>query len=410
MPIDFNRIPPLVAVPAPPKPSTIAWTTLLALMLASGAGLTITLWPASRPTNTPWFWFCVTGYPLLAWAFLLCSRLGYGYVRRTEAIAANSMNNEARDACHALASTPLAILGHAWCFSTNVEHNALDGIRNGSSKLEARRGASSVHGDVAARWLEIPEMEFSPGNELDEAARHRTICTWLLKHFTNRLAPQLNALPSQTKLQVELHVRSKLRATELEEELRKLLIVRAMVETIDVLAAVEPLPLFQIDAWLDGREADKIYLLIAIELRDAISVVLSDGVAEAGVALLVGRPHLLPPPLRSATTRLHRPAKGNSDAIEETLELATSWGGLSTDQMCAVWTHGLTAEQATAVKQAASLKDDTNWMSLETSVGDCSSAGPWLAAAFAAENVRATGQPQLIVSREDDELVALVCK
>jgi hypothetical protein len=412
MPVDFNRVPPLSAVPAPPQPSTLAWTILLALTLAAGAGLTIVLWPAGRPTSTPWFWFCMTGYPFLAWTFLLCSRLGYGHVRRHEVIAANSISAEAKEACRVLASKPLTILGHAWCFSTKDADNAFDGIRNGSTKLEARLGASSVAGNVVARWLEDPETQFDPGNELDEYVRHRTICTWLLEHFTSRLVPQLSVLPSQTKLQVELHVRSKLKADAFKDPLRNLLLKRTAIEeeALNVLSNETPIPLFQTDAWLDAKDANKAYLLIAIELRDAISTVLSDGVAEAGVALLVGHSDLLPSPLRSTTTRVHRPAKGKPDAIKETLELATSWGGQSIDQMRTIWTHGLTAVQGTAVRQAASLMDDTKWMTLETSVGDCASAGPWLAAAFAAENARATGEPQLVLSRQDDELVALVCK
>jgi hypothetical protein len=413
MPVDFNRVPPLTAVPDPPQLSTIAWTILLVLTLAAGAGLTILLWPASRSPNTPWFWFCMTGYPSLAWAFLLCSRLGYGYVRHNEAIATNSISEEAKEACHILARKPLAILGYAWCFSTKDADNAFDGIRNGSTKLEGRPGASGVAGEVAARWLEVSDTRFDAGNELDEHVRHRAICTWLLAYFTSRLAPQLNALPSRTKVQVEICLRSKVKAAASEDPLRDLLRARTTVEAgdLDIQPTGTPISIFETDAWLDGNDVNKAYLLIAIELRDAVSTVLSDNVAETGVALLVGHPNLLPSPLRSTATRLHRPAKGDLGAIRETLELATSWGGLPPNNlMRTVWAHGLTVEQTTAVKQAANLTDDTNWMTLETSVGDCESAGPWLAAAFAAENARTTGEPQLVLSRQDDQLVALVCK
>ncbi|APR39608.1 hypothetical protein [Paraburkholderia sp. SOS3] len=414
MPIDFNRVPPPVTVPAPPRLSTITWTILLALTLLAGAGLAIVLWPAGRPTNTPWFWFCLTGYPFLTWAFLLCSRLGYGYMIRAEAIAANSMSDEAKDACHALASRPFAVLGRAWCFSTNETVNALDGIRSGSTKLEARPRPPGMTGNVAARWMDCPVDQPGSGNELDEYARHRAICTSLLARFTDYFAPQINALPAQTELQVKFHVQSKLKSDELKSQLRALLLARTTLDSkaLDVQSASAPIPLFQIDAWLDNRDDSKAYLLIAIELRDALSTLLPDGVAEAGVALLVGRPHVLPSPLRSTATHLHRPAKGERETIKETLELVTGWSGLSIDDVQTVWTHGLTGEQVTAVQQAANLKNNPNWMRLETSVGDCSSAGPWLAAAFAAENARATRErePQLVLSRDDNELVALVCK
>jgi Uncharacterized protein conserved in bacteria (DUF2345) len=75
MPIDFARVPPRVAVPEPPRPSKLLWAVQLGVVMCLGAALAIFLWPAGRPTNTLWFWFCVIGYPMFAWAFLLCCYL-----------------------------------------------------------------------------------------------------------------------------------------------------------------------------------------------------------------------------------------------------------------------------------------------------------------------------------------------
>ena len=409
MPVDFNRVPPRVAVPPPPQPSMLVWFVLLVLVMGAGAGLTITLWPAGWPTNTLWFWFCVAGYPVLAWAFMLFSWLGYGHARRNGAIATNQVSDEAEQSCHVVASRPLAILGHAWCFSSDDAENALEGIRDGSVQAKLRPSGAIADSDVNARWLEIPDLQFHPGNEQNEHTRHQVVCTWLLKRLIDRLAPQLKALPSRITLQVEFHLRSKLKLTAVDTQLLDLLAEQAPTLKVDVLSDEHAVPLFRIDAWLDNRGRDTAYLLIAIELRDAISQVLSDGVAEVGVALLIGHPRLASAAMPSAL-RLHRPAKGALDVAAGTLELAARWGQSSIERLLPVWTHGLTGERTSAVRKAASFPEQTRWMALESSIGDCSGAGPWVAVALAAESARATGDPQLVLCREDDELVALMCR
>ncbi|CAN0625834.1 conserved protein of unknown function [Burkholderia multivorans] len=409
MPVDFNRVPPRVEVPSPPRVSMIVWTVLLVLVMGAGPGLTITLWPTDRPTNTLWFWFCVVGYPLLAWAFLLFAWLGYGYVRRNQAIATNRVSEEAEQACHATAGRPLAILGHAWCFSADDSENSLEGIRAGAELAKLRPSGAVPDSEVNARWLDIPDMHFHPGNELAEHARHHAVSTWLLERLIDRLLPNLKALPPGTRLQVELLHRSRLKSDAVKARMRELLAERMPALKFDVALAEHDIPLFRTDAWLDDRGVNTACLLVAIELHDAISTVLSDGVAEAGVALLVGRPRLASPPM-PVGLRLHRPAKGAFAAAAPTLELAVGWGQSSPDRLRAVWAHGLTSDSMSAVRQAASIPDETRWIALEMPIGNCAGAGPWLAVALAAESARATGDPQLVLGGEGEELTALVCR
>ncbi|RQR66284.1 hypothetical protein DIE18_00595 [Burkholderia sp. Bp9125] len=409
MPVDFNRVPPRVAVPPPPQVSMIVWTVLLVLAMGAGAGLTIMLWPTGRPTHTPWFWLCAAGYPFMACTFLLCSWLGYGYARRNQAIATNRVSDEAEQACHAMASRPLAILGHAWCFAANDSENSLDGILTGTELAKLRPSGAVADSEVNARWLDIPEMRFHPGNELAEHARHHAVCTWLLERLIYRLLPQLNTLPPRTKLQVELHHRSRLKSEAVETRLREVLAQRVPVLKVNVVPGEHTIPLFRTDAWLDNRDVNTAYLLVAVELRDAISTVLSDGVAEAGVALLVGSPRLTSPAM-PVGLRLHRPAKGTLDAVARTIEFAARWGQSSRDRLRTVWAHGLASDGASAIRQAASFPDETRWIALETSVGDCSGTGSWLAVALAAESARTTGDPQIVLCGEGKELIALMCR
>jgi hypothetical protein len=409
MPVDFNRVPPRVKVPPAPQVSMIIWTALLVLVIGVGAGLTIVLWPTARPTNTLWFWFCVTGYPFLAWAFLLFAWLGYGYGRRNQALADNRVSEKVEQACHTTASRPLAILGHAWCFAANDPENALEGILARTDLTKLRPSGAAADSEVNARWLDIPDMHFQPGNELTEHARHRAVCRWLLERLIDRLQPQLSALPPRTKLQVTLCHRSRLKVELVETRIRELLAERFPELKLDSGSGKHAPTLFRTDAWLDHRDANTAHLLVAIELRDAISALLSDGVAEAGVALLVGHPRLALPAM-PAGLKLHRPAKASLDAAAGTLELAIRWGQSSCDRVRTVWANGLTSDGVSAVRQRASLPDGTRWIVLETSVGDCSGAGPWLAVALAAESARTTGDPQLVLSGEGDELTALVCR
>ncbi|MBJ9941713.1 hypothetical protein I7819_17705 [Burkholderia multivorans] len=409
MPVDFNRVPPRVEVPPAPQPSSVVWTILLVLMMGAGAALAIVFWPAGEPTNTLRFGFYVAGGPLMAWAFLLCSWLGYGHVRRNQAIATNRVSDEVEQRCHDVAGRPLAILGHAWCFAANESENALEGILTGGELAKLRPSGAVSDTEVNARWLDIPEMRFQPGNELAEHARHHAVYTWLLGRLIDGLLPQLNALPPRTNLQVELHHQSRLKSEAVETRLREVFAERAPALQVNIVAGNHTTPLFRTDAWLDNRDVQTAHLLVAIELRDAISAVLFDGVAEAGVALLVGRPRHASSadPVR---LRLHRPAKGTLDTATSTLELAARWGQSSPDRICAVWAHGLTSDTMSVVRQAASFPDETRWITLETSVGDCSGAGPWLAVALAAENARTTGDPQLVLCGESEGLIALMCR
>ncbi|HDR9046109.1 TPA: hypothetical protein QDA94_000299 [Burkholderia vietnamiensis] len=409
MHIDFNRVPPRADVLPPPRVSMIAWTALLLLVIAAGAGLTIMLWPTGSLTNGPWFWLGVFVYPTLAWAFLLFAWLAYGYVRRNQAIATNCVSDKAEQECHEAAGRSLEILGHAWYFSADDSENSLEGILTGLERAKPRPSGAVADTDVNARWLNIPDMHFQSGNELAEHARHHAVFTWLLERLIGRVLPQLSALSPGTKLRVELQDQTRLESEVVAARVRELIAARAPLLKVEMESGEHAPSLFRADAWLDNRRGDTARLLIAVNLCDAISTILSDGVAEAGVVLLVGHPCLTSPAIR-AELRLHRPAKGAFDAAARTLELATRWGQSSRDRLRTVWVHGLTGDQVGAVRQAAALPTETRWIALETSVGNCSDAGPWLAVALAAESAQTMGEPQMVLCGESDELVALMCR
>ena len=151
MPVDFARVPPRVRVPPPPHPAIILWTLLLVVMIGAGAGLTFWQWTAGKPTNTLGFWCCAVVYPVFAWVLVLCFARGIAYARRGDAMAINHVSARIERERHAQASEPLAVLGHAWCFSGDAQENTAEGIANGRLKLDTRPSAAEPGTDVRAQ-------------------------------------------------------------------------------------------------------------------------------------------------------------------------------------------------------------------------------------------------------------------
>lgn len=409
MPIDFARVPPRVVVPEPPRPSKLLWAVLLVVVVCLGAALAVYIWPAGRPTNTVRFWFCVIGYPMFAWAFLLCCYLGYAYARHSGAIANNRISDREELECHTLSSAPLAVLGHAWCFSGDDDENGLDGLVSGSVKMVARPSRAEPGFDVRARWLEVPGKPFYAGNVLTEHARHRAVSDWLLHRLLENMRAGLTALPARSTLHVELCLRSAIDAADTGVRLQKL--ISAMVPTLRVTVAArdEHPSLFRADGLHDTLKPADAHLLIAIELRKAVSERLQDGVAETGCALLLRRPgrNL---PVHAPAVYLHRPATGAFDAVDKTLELASRWGQASSTNLGTVWSHGLPEELVLALRSSPRLGEQTRWLDLGATVGTCGGAGAWLATAMAAEHASVTGDPQLVLTQEGSDMIALVCR
>ncbi|MGF6916689.1 hypothetical protein [Paraburkholderia sp. 40] len=410
MPIDFARVPPRVAVPPPPQLSKLVWTALLGVLLCFGAPLTIFLWPRGGPTNPIWFWFCAIGYPILAWAFLLCCRLGYLYARRSEAIAMNRVSDRETGKCHAHASVPLALIGHAWRFSANRHENDVQGIVDGSLKLQPRASRATSNTDVDARWIEIPNRHFNAGNELTEYRRQRVVCNWLLAQLIDDLTPQLAALPARMTLYVEAVSHCALESIEVSARLKNLVAGKVPSAQVFLKPPAGSSSLFSTDAWFDSMRPEVAHLLVAVQLRNAVSERLEDGVAEAGVALLLGHQNPAQTKAKVPAVLVHRPARGLANAVGETVENATRWGKVERTNIGAVWRHGVSSEMEAAIRSSPEFDRQSSRVDLRTTVGNCGEAGGWLATALAAEFAARTGKPQLVLTQENRDVIALVCR
>lgn len=411
MPIDFARVPPRLVIPRQPQPSRLIWAVLFIAVMGLGGALAVFLWPTGRSTSTAWFWFCVVGYPALAWGFLLCCHLAYSYAKRSGAIAHNVICAREEVKCHERASWPLLVLGHAWCFSADDKENSVEELVAGNVRMVPRASRAMPGVDVNARWLEIPGKSFHAGNELTEHARHRVVCDWLVAQLLGRVSAGLTALPARTVLHVSLALQSATDPSQVRTRLQEVLRATAPMLRVEINVGKDQLSLFETDAWHDRLGPSDALLLVSINLRHAVSERLQDGVAEAGVALLLAHPEIARSPSTDATVlHLHRPAVGPAAHIGETLKLALRWGRTESKHPTTVWNSGLAEELLRVVKSSFPADAQTHWIDLETTVGNCAGAGAWLATALALEHATRVGEPQLVVTQDGDDLIALVCR
>lgn len=377
---------------------------MLCLAVFIGATVTVLLWKEREPTNSAWFWLCAVGYPVLGWSFLFISSLAHGHTVHRSALAQNEVSEQAEQACHVAASRPLAICGYGWRFSSDDEENSLQSILNGKVRSELRPSAAFPGKDVHARWIELPGEPFYPGNELGEYTRQLAVCDWLIARLLDDVSGSLTNLPTQHFLHVHLSLHSRINPEPVVEQLRRALKARRVPSLLRI-EFEERLSIFATDDWLDREDAKTSHLVIAIQLRDAISEMLDDAAAEVGTALLLSDPRSKG--VNAGALRLHRPASGK---VQKVIEQSTRWGKAESNNLDTVWIQGSPTDDLGRVRGAANLDETIPWQQIEASVGDCSDAGAWLAVALATANADSTSSPQLVLNVQGDELTALVCR
>lgn len=391
-----------------PRWSVVRGAAFFIAIVGGGTALSLYMWPASRSTDSPLFWIRTVGYPLLAWVFLWSAKLASAHTRRSVALAKNEVGERYELACHAQASRPLAMLGYAWRFSADNAENSVDAIVSGEVRMVARTSAAFPKSETKSRWIAIPEKPFYPGNELSEHSKHEVIIAWLIDELLEPLRGDLGRLPAGTCVRVCSIFASSLAPEEVCTDIEKRLLGWFPHLSIVMSKKTDALPLFNVDTWADDLSPNETQLLIAIQLRRAISEELPEGSAEAGVALLVGPP--CHDKSQATDLHLHRPARGDTTSAGEVTALATRWGRSNGTEVGVVWTDALTNEAMTQLRSARVASDGATWIDLRRTIGDCGLAAPWLGVALAAEQAAQTGSPQLVIAQEGDQITALVCR
>jgi hypothetical protein len=407
MPVDFSRIPPRVDVPDLARPSIVGWALLLCLLVVGCTAMAVFVWPGAK-SDSVLFWFCAIVFPIFAWSFLLSCRFAYLFGRINSALATNRTCDAIEIECHESSSGPLAVLGYVWKFSSDEEENALGGLVDGKTKLRPVSSLAKPNTDVIARWLDVPGLEFYAGNALTEHARQTSVCEWLLSQLVNEIAPQLQRLPARASVIVDLCIDSVLEHATVGEKLLSLLKHTLRPSRIVVNPPKRELSLFHADSWFDDGHPDRVNLLVAIQLRNAVSATLANGVAETGSMLLVSSPSIARHIGEKSVLSLHRPAKGTTEELVETLKLAVRWGKTSLVDVGATWRTGLSKQAVRSIRSSCQFGRNTGTVNLDASVGNAGIGRAWLAATLGAANAAATNEPQLVIAQEGNDLLALV--
>ncbi len=409
MPVDFLRVPPKVRVPEVSRPSILGWALLLCLMILGCTIFAVFVWPAGKPDSVL-FWFCSVGLPISVWAFLLSCRLAYTYGRVNSALATNKTSDRIEAQCHESSSQPIAVLGHAWRFSTKEDENSVDSLVDKRTKLLPVPSVAMPNTDVIARWLDVPDREFHAGNALTEHARQTEVCDWLLRQLVNGIAPQLLALPRRATVKVDLCIDSALDPAAVKERLLSLLNENRRALRMEVNEPKAELSLFQADEWFDECRSDVFKILVALQLRNVTNAVLASGVAEAGSMLLVSSRSMARRLGQMSPVYLHRPARGTLEDVVNTLKLAVRWGKTAFDAIGTSWRTGLAEDSTRTIRSSCRFGRSMETIDLDTTVGDAGVARAWLATTLAVARAALTDEPQLVVAQKDDVLTALICE
>lgn len=409
MPADFARVPPKVSVPDVTRPSIPGWAPLLCLMILGCAAFAVFVWPAGK-TGSVLFWFCALGFPILAWAFLLNCRLAYTYGRVNSALATNKTSEQIEAQCHEDSSQPIAVLGHAWRFSSKEEENSVDSLVDKRTRLLPVPSVAMPNTEVIARWLDVPDRQFHAGNALTEHARQTEVCDWLLRQLVNGVAPQLLALPKRATVKVDLCIDSVLDPATVKERLLSLLNESRRALRVEVNDPKAELSLFRADEWFDERRSDVFNLLVALQLRKVTNQVLESGVAEAGSMLLVSSRSMAQHLGQTSPVCLHRPARGTLADVVNTLKFAVRWGRTAFDAIGTTWRTGLAEDSTRTIRSSCRFGRSMETIDLDTTVGDAGVARAWLATTLAVARTALTDEPQLVVTQEGDVLTALICE
>ena len=331
-------------------------------------------------------------------------------MRVNAALATKRTSDDIEKQRHDLASQPLAVLAHAWRFSSNEEENGVEELVDERTKLRPVASEVGSNTDVLARWLEIPGKKFYGGDASTESTRQAAVCEWILKELVDDIAPQILQIPRRVSMSVDLCVDTVLHPATWISHLQSLLKERFPSLRVQLNPATTELSLFHTDSWHDGVRPDVVRLLVAVQLRKAASEVLDNGVAETAAVLLVGSPSVAGQMSEKPALRIHRPARGASEKVVDVLKLAVRWGRTSFDEIGATWRTGLRKDASRTIRSSCRFGSRMRPVDVDETVGNAGAARTWLATALAAENAALMNEPQLVIAQEGDALVALICQ
>jgi len=412
MPVDFSLLPPAEEVPNNP-PSRFIWTVVFVVLTLFGVFAVLMFWPKGEPTQTLWFWVCVTVYPLGIATFVVLRRYSVYEGRRLDALAWNRVREQHIQQVFDAASSPLGVLASTYRYSADRDENALEGLLSGALTLKTRQLPTPDTAPMKTRWL-APVTGVQNVNPASDQERQAQLMTWLFTHLLTDVADAICGLPSAVRLTVHLNFcGSAMPANAIEKwqscwkELK--LPGSVAVKEISVTG------LMLLDTWLDNadvHDGQEARLMVFTQLNDLVNNAPPVDSAEAGVALLLVPVALAKQYQLPIVAQVHRPIQGKFDAIHHILEYALRWGKVALCDVARTWQTGFDVDRS-GVLTTSMVKADVqmSFSDLDKRVGKAGNAAPWLALACAVEAAQTESAKQLVANSTQDNLqLAVVAK
>ncbi|WP_175780322.1 hypothetical protein [Burkholderia anthina] len=400
MPVDFDKLPPEESEPDK-APSRFVWTIVFFVIVLAGIFAVLLLWPKGEPTQSFWFWICITVYPVGIAAFVMLRRYSAFEGRRLDAIAWNDAREKYLNRVFDDASHPLALVAATYRFMSDANDDAFDKLLDGSIKLEPRIALKHDAPPLNARWFDQPDTD-EDGNRLNsDDERQRHVREWTFGALISDVAGAIRALPSELKLAIQLVLPGVANPDEALASWDRQW-AKSNLQPLKAEFLPDPPDLMALDTWLDriGEKRDQeARLLVFVRLNPVLQALPPDGSAEAGVALLVV-PELVQLRFKiDSIARLHRPNDTDDCPADVALARALRWGRMEPSAVSRIWQSALDPAVTNTVT-AATVKAGITGKpaNIDYMVGHAGEAASWLGAVCAAKAVARDGTPQLLVT------------
>ena len=404
----------------PFSPAWKRWTALSVLVVGGGAFCVVSLWPAGESTRTPWFWVCVTVFPLLAWLVPFLFYLGALQSRRVRAIEYNDDRSEYIESVQREAGVALHVLASGFLFSTQDHENTPLAVTGKELLLEPRSRYVGDDETVKARWLDMPGDAWCPGDVGADQARHQALFRYVLHSLVAQIAPAVRSLPEHTRVMTTIGINVPYGAPHVESIWREAWAAHRLSSATVPRVRATPPELIDVDKWLDGDIAfpsNAVTILCTIHLNPLLNALPDIGGAEAGVILLLAPAALAARKRLTSQALLYRPEQGAEPDLAQKLVQALLWSRTPGPSLADHWFTGGTqaplqraltdrlSEQGVAVANAADLQGQHD---LDQRIGDTGSARAWLIVALASTYASHCGRKQLVSTTQEDTVTLAV--
>jgi hypothetical protein len=404
MPVDFALLPPTQPVPDEP-PSRLVWTMVFFVVTTAGIFAVLLLWPKGEPTQTPWFWTCLTVYPLGIATFVVLRRYSVYEGRRLDAIAWNEAREQHVNEVFDRASRPLSALAVSCRFSSDTVDNEIEGVISGSIKLEARVVPAPDSPPVKARWFSHPDSDERGTRHTKDRDRQRDLVTQTFRVLLDDVADVVRGLPDDVNLSVQLSLAGSAIPEDALETWQVMWAERKLRPTRTRVDA-ESHDLMWLDSWLDRtneRRDQEARLLVFVQAQPVLEQSPPTGSAEAAIAILLAPASLNETLKCTRIAEIHRPMHATQTSIDDALAYALKWGVALPTDVKHIWQNGLEVDAAGAATKAwVKAGIGAKAINLDQVVGHDGKAVPWLALACALKAVVVERAAQLVVTESID--------